>query len=175
MCFATIGLVAGLAGAAASAGGVGLSAEAQGANASYQAQVAKNNEVIEGYNAVSATQAGEGATQAEGMKQASRAGAIKAGIGANNIDVNSGSAKNVEASQSEEGELSTETVMHNALLQAYGYSVGAESDAAQAKLEESEAEQAPIEGALGATGSLLSRASSLYSPGGYGRTATATS
>lgn len=82
---------------------------------------------------------------------------------ANGVDVNSGSNLNVQVSQREAGQTDAATTMHNALLQAYGYRVTAQSDEAQAQLDQTEAIEAPIGGALNATGGLLSSASSISS------------
>lgn len=137
------------------------SANAQGEAAAYQAQVARNNAVIANQNAEYALQAGsEKATQTS-QRGAALVGRVKSAIAANNIDVNTGSAADVEASTAEAGKLDTETVANNAALQAYGYRVAATGDTAQAQLYEAEAAQAPIEGVFGAAGSLLSNAGSI--------------
>lgn len=95
------------------------------------------------------------------MKARATGGAIKAAEAANDIDVNSGSALDVQESQRRTGELDTLTTENNALLQAYGYSAAATGYQATAGLESTEAEQAPLGGALSAGGGLLSNASGI--------------
>ncbi len=147
---------AGLAISAASAVGGGI---AQGNAAGYQAQVAKNNAQIAQQNAQVAIAAGETQAQTQSLKGAAQVGQIKATQAAGGIDVNTGSAVKVRASQAQVNQLDTLTTMRNAAMQAYGYQQQATSDTAQSSLLASEAEQAPIGGAAGAAGNLLSGAS----------------
>lgn len=153
----------GAIGAGVSAVGTILGGVAQAGQANYQAEVAKNNAQIAKQNATEATEAGQAQAQAESEKGAQVAGSIIASQAANGIDVNTGSAVDVQQSQREESKLDTNTVMHNAEMSAYGYRTQQTSYLAQAKLDESEAAQAPIAAAIGATGSFLSNASSLSS------------
>lgn len=150
-----------IVGAAVSAVGTVASAEAQGNAASYQAVVAKNNQQTALQNAQYAEEAGEAQAQATSLKGAATAGKIKAAQAASGVNVNSGSAVNVRESQRETAELDTETVLNNAELQAYGYRANATNYGAEAELEQNEAEEAPVAGALGATGNLLSAASGI--------------
>ncbi len=73
----------------------------------------------------------------------------------NNIDVNSGSAVDLEASQRQKGQLNDETTLYNSMLQTYGYRVNATSDTVEAQLDTATAENAPIGAGLSAFGSLL--------------------
>jgi hypothetical protein len=166
MCFATIATVAGIAGGVATAGGTLFGALSQGQNASYQAAIARNNAIVEGYNAVHAVQAGGVAAENAGLRNAQEVGRVKTTLAASGIDVNSGSAVNAEESQREVGLLSEETVMNNAELQAYGYRTQAAADTSQSQLYESEAKQAPIAGILGAAGTLLGSAKAFAPSGG---------
>jgi hypothetical protein len=171
MCFATAGLIAGIAGAGISGAGAIEGGQATANVANYQAAVASNNAIVENQNAVYALQAGNVAATTQGLKGAQVAGKIKAGQAASNIDVNTGSAKAVQAGQREVSELDTETVVNNADLTAYGYRTKATSDEAQAGLDELTATQAPIGADIGAAGSLLSSASALsgkWNQGGGG-------
>jgi len=161
MCFATAALVAGAVGAGTSAIGTIEGGQATANAASYNAQVAKNNAVVATQNAQFTMASGQERAQAESLKNAQTAGKIKASQAASGIDVNSGSAVNVQQSQREEGELDTQTTLSNAALTAYGYRTQAVNDTAQAGLETEEAEQAPIGADIGAAGGLLSSASSL--------------
>lgn len=151
----------GIAGAAVSAGGSLLGGIAAGNAASYQAQVAENNAKIAQQNATYALQAGEAKQEQTGLRAAEEGGAIKTALAANNTDVNTGSALDVEQGQREKGQLERETVANNAELQAYGYRSQATGFEAQAGLDEATASEAPIGGALNAAGGLLSSSSAI--------------
>lgn len=161
MCIATAAAVAGLAGAATSATGAVVGGEATQNMAAYQAQVAKNNQIIANQNAKYATEAGEAQAAATSLKGAAVGGKIKAGQAANNVDVNTGSAVNVQQSQREQSKLDTETVLNNAELTAYGYRAQATGYGAQAGLETLTEEEAVPAALTGAAGNLLSSASSV--------------
>ena len=136
---AAIAPVLGLVGAGVSAVGSIEQGQAQSNAATYQAQVAQNNAIIEQQNAQYAVEAGQAKAQATSLKGAATSGKLKTAQAANNIDVNSGSAVNVQQSQRETNELDPETVLNNAELQAYGYRSQAVNDTAQAGLYSAEA------------------------------------
>jgi len=150
-----------VAATAVSAVGAYGSAQAQGQAAAYQSKVAANNAIIAQQNKVNAEQAGAQAAETTSMKGAAQLGQIRAAIGANNIDVNTGSAANVQTSQREVSNLDTQTTMNNALLQAYGYQSQATGYSATAGLQSYEAGQAPVAEAGGVAGSLLSGAKAI--------------
>jgi hypothetical protein len=161
MCIATAAAVAGLMGAGTNALGMIEGGEATKNMAAYQAQVAKNNQIIAEQNAQYSMEAGEAQAAAAGLKGAAVGGKVKAGLAANNIDVNSGSAVNVEQSQREQSQLDTETVLNNAELTSYGYRTQAVGYGAQAGLETMEEEEAVPAAVTGAAGNLLSSASAV--------------
>ena len=130
-------------------------------NASYQAAVANNNAIIANNNAKYAMEAGSQKAQETSMKGAAQAGLIKTAQAANGVDVNSGSNSAVQTSQREESSLDTQQTEHNAALQAYGYRTQASNFTAQAGLDTAQANEAVPGALIGATGSLLSNASSL--------------
>lgn len=149
-------------------GGAGLSAfsSIQGGNAkagqlNYQAAVAENNKIISEQNAESAIEAGGAKAATTSMKGAAEGGHIKARQAASGVDVNTGSNVEVQEGQREAALLDTETVLHNADLQAYGYRSQAKNFEAEAQLDRSGADQAETAGYLKAGGGLLSSASSL--------------
>lgn len=167
MCFVT-GITA--AGVSAALGGLGAATSAYGIyeggqaskNASiYQAAVAHNNELIAGTNAERAIAAGNAQAHAVSLKGAATGGKIKTAQAASGIDVNTGSAVDVQEGQREQEKLDAETVMSNAQLQAYGYRTQAQNFAAESDLTTMKGEQAEIGADIGAFGSLLSNASSL--------------
>lgn len=157
MCLATLGII----GAGISAGGTLMNGMAQSQAASYQAQVASNNAIIAQQNAVHAEQAGAQQTDAMSKKGAAQEAAIRGAIAANGVDVNSGSAVDVQTSARETSKLDTLTTDNNAQLQVYGYRTQATNYQAQSQLDQMTAASAPIGAAFGATGSLLSNASSI--------------
>jgi hypothetical protein len=119
--------VLGLVGAATSAIDTIESGQATANAASYQAQVAQNNAIIAEQNAAYASEAGLASAAATSMKGAAASGKVKATQAASGIDVNTGSAVNVQASERETNVLNTETVLNNAELRAYGYRARATS------------------------------------------------
>jgi hypothetical protein len=68
--------------------GQAFEATAGGEAAAYQAQVARNNAIIAGYNATEAEQAGETQAYVTSQTAAAQGGRIKAAQAADNIDVN---------------------------------------------------------------------------------------
>lgn len=138
-----------------------LGASSKSAEANYQAQVAANNATIARQNAAYASAAGSEQATEESLKGAAVGGRIKASQAANGIDVNSGSAVDVQVSQREASKLDTLNVENNALLQAYGYKVQASNFDAEAKLDKSESQDAWIEGLAGGAGGFLGNSNSL--------------
>jgi hypothetical protein len=151
MCFATIAAAAGTVGAASSAiGDIG--------SGMYSAQVARNNATIASQNAQYAREAGQEQATIESMKGAAQLGKIKAAQAASGIDVNTGSAVDVQAGQREENQLDTETVLNNAELSAYGYTTQAQNYQTQASQDE-------WGGIFSGLGTALSKASGVSWPG----------
>jgi hypothetical protein len=170
MCIATAAIAGtALAGAGATAYGQVYSGMATGDAASYQAEVARNNSLIAQQNAKYASEAGQAQAAATSLKGAAKAGKIKTAQAANNVDVNTGSAVDVRASEREAGVLDTATVLSNAELEAYGYRSKATGYTAESGLPTTQAGEAPIGAGIGATGSLLSGASAVgFKFGGSG-------
>lgn len=141
--------------------GAGQQASAQAANAQYQAAVARNNQLIAERNAGAAIQAGEAQATDVSLRGAAQLGRIRAGQAANNIDVNTGSAVDVQAAQRGMTALDTSRVMNRAQREAYGYRAQASNYGAQAQLEQAQAGQAQAAGRLGIMSSLVSGAGEL--------------
>ena len=158
---APLALIAGIAGAGISAYGTAEAGTSQANAANYNAQVARNNATIANQSADYVVAAGQEAASNESRKNAAVSGKIKTTQAASGIDVNTGSAKDVQVSQRETGQLDSETVLNNSELKAYGYRSAATGFEATAGLETEEAEQAPIGADLSAAGGLLGSASSL--------------
>lgn len=157
---ATLSLIG--TGVSAVTGAIGAmsNAAAQRKQAEYQAQVARNNQLIAEQQGRAATEAGEARAQAQGFKERSIGGMIEAGQGASGLDLGSPSLTAVRESQSSIGRLNVENIMQQARLQAYGYNAQASNYGAQAGLYDMVGRQASTAGFLGAAGSLLSGASS---------------
>ena len=158
---AGVAATAGVIGTAVSAYSSLSAGAAQSKEAAYQAQVAKNNQTVANENAEHSAQAGEAKAQEESLADANREGAIRAAIAANNIDVNSGSAEDVQVSQREIDRLDTLTNLNNAMLAAYGYRNDATNFGDQAALDTAESQQATIAGDIGAAGTIAGNASSM--------------
>ena len=156
-----LALTAGIAGAGISGIGAVEAGQATANAASYSAEVARNNATIANQNADYSIAAGQRKTADTSMKNAANIGRIKGAQAASGIDVNSGSAEDVQVGNRETGQLDSETQLNNSELQAYGYRSQSTGFTAQAGLDTLTAEQAPIGADIGAGGSLLSNASSL--------------
>lgn len=160
---ATLGVLS-LAGSAGQAifGAVGASqsAEASAKATQYQAQVARNNQIIAQNNAQYAVSAGDAAAQRADMKTRAVAGAIEAAQGASGIDLNSPTSKNVRDSALQIGRLDAETIRSNADLTARSYEATAVNQGAQAGLSDMAARSERSAGTTGAFASLISGASS---------------
>lgn len=150
-----------IGGAALGAGGQVLGGIAQGNAYKYNAQVAQNNALIANQNSNYSLAAGTASTQIEGLKDRDQLGKVTAGLAANNVDVNSGSARDVIAGTREIGALDQKNTMQNAGLQAYGYRTQAANYEATAQLDERSAEFAPVGADIGAAGSFLGSLSSI--------------
>lgn len=157
MSFAALGLIgAGISAAGSLVGGI-----SQANAADYQAQIAANNAKIAEQNAAHAAQAGEQQAADASQKGAANLGAIKAAIAANGLDVNSGSALDVEKSARSTSQLNTLRTENNAQQQVYGYRSQASNYEAQAELDRSEEGPDVLGGVLGGAGSLFSNASAI--------------
>ncbi len=146
--------------------------------ATYQAQVAENNKVTADQNADYAIASGSRRAADISMKGAENVAKVRNVMATNGVDVNRGSAVNVQQSAREVEKLDTETAMNNSQLQAYGYRTQATNFEAEAGLERMKASQAKTGAGFAAEGSelsadagLLSSASSLgskWATGGFG-------
>ena len=154
---------AAVAGTAVSTMGAIQSANAQAAAARYQAQVAANNAKIAQQNSEYAIQAGQRKSEIAGEQQRSILASARGALAASNVDVNSGSASDVQTTDRQAGYQTVSNVLNNADLTAYGYKTQATNFMAQSSLDSSTASQAGTAGAYSAAGTLLGGASSLSS------------
>jgi hypothetical protein len=157
----TVAAVAGVASAGIGAYGTIEAGQAQSKAAAYNAAVARNNQTIAEQKAQYTAEAGEAQAQEEDLQNANKEGAMRAAIAANNVDVNTGSAEDVQTSQREVDRLDTLTNLNNTLLQVYGYQTQATNYAAQSNLDTAESQQASIAGDIGGFGTLVGNASNI--------------
>ena len=157
-------------GALASGAGAGISAfgaltggGAQSQMFQYQAGVANLNKQIALQNADYALATGDVQAEKYGMAARERMGAIRAGEGAQNIDVGSGSKAAVQEGQQTVAGIDLATIANNAARKAYGYQVEATQDTAQAALDTQAASDAKAAGGIKAVASLVSGAGSVAS------------
>lgn len=173
--FAGIGAASSLAGTATSAlgsvkGGQAAAGQAreQGAMNAYQAEIARRNAAIAEQAAQRAEVTAGISAENKSREGAARLGKVKAAQASNGIDVNTGTAVDVQTGQRELGQLDTETVFNNELLKAYGYRVQGQNFDAEAALLDARAKgagqrasDAETAGYLKGAGTLLSNASAL--------------
>lgn len=154
-------MAASLAGTAVGAVGAVGAGQAAAAQSRYQSEVARNNQIIANQNAAYAIQAGEAKATDQAMRERAVAGATRAALAASGMDVNSGSAADVEEGQAKTGQLDVERVRSDAALRAYGYRTQATNFAAESQLERVAARNDLTAGFLKAGGTLLSGAGSV--------------
>lgn len=159
-----------------SQGNAAAAAAGQNARMSeYQAQVARNNQIIANQNAEHEAEVGVEQAGRKSMEGAATGAKIKVATAANGIDPNSGSAARVAVSQREIAKLDTETVLNNSQQKVYGYraqaaNFGAQGglDTMQENLQWNQVGSDITGGYLKAGSTLLSGASSMFGGGGGG-------
>lgn len=139
-----------VAGTAASAIGAINQGEAGSANGAFQAQVARNNQVIASQYAANANATGEVQAYNRGLADRAKAAAVTAGLAASGMDINTGTSAAVREATDVAGLTDVETVRQQAALKAYGYNVEGTNYDAQAGLEKTEASQDQTAGFLSA-------------------------
>jgi hypothetical protein len=152
-----------------------VSAAGASATGNYEAQVARNNEIIANQNAQYAREAGMQAATNQSRAGAAKEAAVVGGLAASGVDINTGSAVDVIAGQRETNKLDTETVENKAELTAYGYTTQAVNYEAQARQDELSGQVGATSGLISGIGSLAGSASSLpFNWGGGGGAASPT-
>jgi hypothetical protein len=153
---AAIGIIGGVV----SAMGAIQQGKAQADAANYQAQVARNNEIIALQQAAYTRQEGAAKAQQQDLQSAQLIGKQKATLGASGVDIESGSPLEIQASQASLARLDALTVQSNAERKAWGFDVEATNQKAQAGLYHMQAANAKKAATLAAFSSLL---------GGFGK------
>jgi len=147
--------IIGLVGGVVSAIGAIQQGKAQSDAAKYQAQVARNNEIIALQQAAYTRQEGAAQAQQQDLKSAQLIGRQKAVLGASGVDLESGSPRDVQQSQVELARLDALTVQSNAERKAWGFDVEAVNQKAQSQLHYMQAAQAKKAATLSAFSSIL--------------------
>lgn len=136
--------------------------EAQAAQQNYQAQVAENNKVIAEQNARVSAAAGEQQALNKSMETRAKVGGMIAAQAASGVDVNSGSALDVQTSEKQIGALDALTIRSNAAREAYGFMQQGQNFQAEADLNRMGAasniqagKNAKQAGSMAATASIL--------------------
>lgn len=156
-----------LAGSAASAGlgaiGAEKAAGAQSQSLNYQAAVSMLNAQIAEQNAEYARATGEGQAERYGMGARQKLGQIRASQGSTGLDVNSGSAKEVQQSAKIVTNMDMDQIRSNAAKTAYNYDVQAQGFKSSAVLGEFGAKNAAAAGDINAASSIVGGATSVAS------------
>lgn len=158
-----IGIGASIAGGITSAEGAKTTAAATQQSYNYQAGVAQINSAIDLQNADYARAQGETQAMQYGMKEAQTLGQIKTAQAASGIDVNSGSATAVQASERTVGAIDTAQIRTNAAKAAYDYDVKSTMDLNQSTLDVMAGNNAITAGNIQAESSILGSVGSVAS------------
>ncbi len=134
--------------------------QAQAESYTMQSNIARINAGIAQQNAAYASQAGNAEAEQAGLKTKFNVAEQKATQGAQGIDVNTGSAVDVRAGQSQAGMLDALTIRSNAARAAYGYENQAFSDTLNSNISKAAATNAKTASYTDAFRSLLGGASS---------------
>lgn len=121
----------------------------------YNAQVAKQNAYVASQNARLAGESGTATAAAVSLKNRAVYGTTKAQQGASGLDVNSGSAVDVRASEKELGGIDAYNSRVQAVREAYGYQVQSKNDLAESQLDVFQGKQAEIASEFGAATTLI--------------------
>lgn len=143
--------------------GAAQSGRAQAQQLQYQAGIAQFNKMIALQNRDYASAQGEEEAVNTGLAGRYREGRVRADIAASGVDVNSGSAAAVQASQKEITQRDVATVRNKAARVALGYATEAEQDQLQSSLYSMASRNVQAAIPLNVASSLVSGASSVSS------------
>lgn len=149
-------------GAVVSAAGSLSSGDAAQQRANYQAQVYRNNAIIDQQNQNWAISAGQAKENIQDMRTRATVGNIVARQGASGVEVGTGSNKAVTDAAGALGALDAMTIRSNTAREAYGYDVKKQSDLTSAEMKVREGEDAKTASYFSAASSLISGASSAF-------------
>lgn len=129
----------------------------------YQASVAKLNQQIDAQDAEFSMEAGREQNEISGLKAGQQQGQIIASQSSSGFDVRSGSAKQVQASQTMTERTDSDLIRSNAAKTAYNYEVQGTIAGAQATAYKAAAGNALTAGFIGAGSSILGASASVSS------------
>lgn len=158
-----------LAGLAASTvGGIGQAMQGKAASesAAYNAEIARNNQIIANNNATAAIHEGEqnAASSSQGTK--AKIGGILANQGASGVDISSGSSVDTRASAAQTGELNAINIRADAARKAYGYQNEGANAAIQEQMDKASAKNEAASSEVASASTLLSGATNPNNPFG---------
>ena len=122
----------------ASSGGSAVQGYSEAQTASYQSEIAQQNQQLALLNAQEAQAQGQSDIQQKQQQTSAQIGGIKAAEAGSGIDVNTGSALDVQSSAAALGELSALNIGYNAQTKANSYIGQANVDTAQSQLYQSQ-------------------------------------
>jgi hypothetical protein len=117
-------------------------ASAASAQGQYQKTIANENSRLATVNAQDATQRGQLEEQRARLGTRQQIGSTRAGLAAQGVDIGSGSAADVQASEAGLGELDALTIRNNAAREAYGFNVEAQQATREGRLAQFAGDQA---------------------------------
>lgn len=158
-----LAIAATVAGTAVSAYGAIQTANAQSAASSAAAQQAQNNATLAQNAANDATARGVVAQQQKANQTNQLLGQQRAGLAANGVDPNSGTAVNLQSDTAGNGELDQLTIGANAAREAAGYQAQGMNYTTQASVDEASSQNDLSAGALKAGSSIIGGAGSVAS------------
>lgn len=158
-----IGIVSSALSGVVGAIGSVMQGNAQSSMYAYQSQVAQMNKQIAEQNAEHARVTGEAQAQADAMKTKQQIGTTRAVIGASGVDVNTGSAADVQESELKIGQYQEGVIRSDAAKKAYNFKVEAANQEAQSNVYSMASSNAKSGGMMGAFTSILGAATSVSS------------
>lgn len=154
-------IAATVVGTGASIYGQMQSSAAASAAASYNAQVSANNQKLANQEAQDAIARGDQQAQLKASATEQVIGRQKAALAANGVDVNSGSAVDLESDSAAAGQFDQLTIQNNALRESIGYHNQGINYQNQASLDEASSANALSAGELQAGASVFKGAGSV--------------
>lgn len=156
-----LGLGSTIAGGALGVGGNLFKGASEMQMYNYQAGVATINAGIARKNSQYAYSVGDKQAEKYGIKAGQQAGAIKAAQAASGLDINSGSAKQVQESQDKVAQTDMAQIRQNAAKVAYDYQNQAFAYDQQAKMYKQAGKNSMVAGVIGAASSIVSTSGSV--------------
>ncbi len=160
---AGVGMLSSVLGAFTGAAGATAAGQAQQQTDRFLSQQALYNAQVAHQNAALAREQGEATAQNYGLGASTRMGQIKAAQASSGLDVNSGSALQVQKSQQLVSDIDMDRIRSNAAKTAYNFDVEAVQDRNQAQLYAMAGANAAQAGQINAQASFISGAGSVAS------------